>query len=328
MKYTALLLSILLLGSCKDTKISEFGSTDTTVKKELAKTVQAHPGKKIMETECYICHDPKASQESMIAPPLAAVKSYYIGKNTTKEQFTEDLIQWVNDPETESKIPDALLEFGSMPYIPYPDDAIAQIAEYMYENDIERPNWYDKAVQENGSGQWMNRNIVSKEIQENSAQKGMAYAKATQKALGMNLIKAIGENGTLGAIEFCSTKALPLTDSMSVMNNAIIKRVTDKPRNPKNAANREELGYITYYKKLIASGKEPKPIVKREQGEVDFYFPITTNAMCLQCHGKPNEQVTPETFAMLKSLYPSDQALGYGADEVRGVWVVNFDEKK
>lgn len=281
-----------------------------------------------METECYICHDPQASQESMIAPPLAAVKEIYINNTTTKGQFTEALIKWVNDPETESKMPQALIEFGSMPYIPYPDDALTQIAEYIYENDIERPSWYDKVLEEeNGQNLWMNRNMVTQEIQEKNAQKGMAYAQSTQKALGKNLVKAIGEKGTLGAIEFCNIKALAITDSMSVMNNATIERVSDKPRNPNNKANKEELGYITYYKKLIAAGKEPKPIVKNEQGEVDFYFPITTNAMCLQCHGKPNEQIQPETLTALKNLYPKDLAVGYDENEVRGLWAINFNNE-
>ncbi len=329
MKNTFLIVLVLIFVSCKDDKKSDYNAVESTTLQELAEAVQSHPGKKIMETECYICHDPEASQESMIAPPLVAVKTYYIDENTSKEQFTQDLIKWVNDPETESKMPEALFEFGSMPYIPYPDEALAQIAEYIYENDIERPKWYDKAIQgEGGKGLWMNRNLVSKEIQETNAQKGLAYAQATQKALGQQLIKAIGEKGTLGAIEFCNIKALALTDSISVMNNAVIKRVSDKPRNPDNKANDEELGYISYYKKLIASGKEPKPIVKRENGEVDFYYPITTNTMCLQCHGRPNEQVMPETLATLKSLYPADQAIDYDANEVRGIWVVNFDEKK
>ena len=100
-------------------------------------TNHSHPGKRIMEAECYICHNPKASPESMIAPPMILIKNHYIGDNMSKEEFTEDLIKWVNDPETESKIPNALLEFGNMPYIPYPDDAIAQIAEYIYDYDIE-----------------------------------------------------------------------------------------------------------------------------------------------------------------------------------------------
>lgn len=329
MKHIAFLtLLIFVLLGCKEAKKSDYRSVESTSENGMAGVAQSHPGKKIMETECYICHDPQASQESMIAPPLAAVKEIYINNTTTKGQFTEALIKWVNDPETESKMPQALIEFGSMPYIPYPDDALTQIAEYIYENDIERPSWYDKVLEEeNGQNLWMNRNMVTQEIQEKNAQKGMAYAQSTQKALGKNLVKAIGEKGTLGAIEFCNIKALAITDSMSVMNNATIERVSDKPRNPNNKANKEELGYITYYKKLIAAGKEPKPIVKNEQGEVDFYFPITTNAMCLQCHGKPNEQIQPETLTALKNLYPKDLAVGYDENEVRGLWAINFNNE-
>ncbi len=223
-------------------------------------------------------------------------------------------------------MPDALFEFGSMPYIPYPNDAIAQIAEYIYDYDIQRPNWYDKALKEgDGKGILMNRNMITKEIQNKNAEIGMAHAMAAKTALGKNLVKAISEEGTLGAIEFCNTKALALTDSISVMNNTVIKRISDKPRNPKNTANEEELGYIKYFKKLVASGKEPKPIVIRENGEVDFYFPITTNTMCLQCHGKPNAQILSETLSTIKSLYPKDKAIGYGENEVRGIWSINFD---
>jgi hypothetical protein len=76
---------------------------------------------------------------------------------------------------------------------------------------------------------------------------------------------------------------------------------------------------------LIAAGKEPKPVVIRDKNEVDFYYPITTNTMCLQCHGKPREQIAPETLATLKSLYPLDKATGYSENEVRGIWSINFD---
>lgn len=325
-KYTIFLVLGPLLLSCEEGKK---GRTDYVVNPAITESnavAEQHPGKRIMEQECYICHNPKASQESMIAPPMITVKSYYIGASTTKDQFTEDLIKWVNDPEQESKMPDALFEFGSMPYIPYPDDVIAQIADYIYDYTIERPSWYDKALKE-GDGKYirMNRSIVSEEIQNKNAKIGMAYAMAAKTTLGKNLVKAISEEGTVGAIEFCNTKALFITDSISVMNNAIIKRVSDKPRNPKNVANESELGYITYFKKLIAAGKEPKPVVLREHGEVDFYYPITTNTLCLQCHGKPEVQIAPETLATLKNLYPLDKATGYSENEVRGMWSINFD---
>lgn len=327
MKNYAIFLAFgLLLLNCKENKKDRTEYVKNPLIIENEEVVKQHPGKRIMEQECYICHNPEASQESMIAPPMIVIKDYYIGENTTKKQFTDDLIQWIIDPEQESKIPVALFEFGSMPYIPYPEDVVAQIAEYIYDNDIERPKWYDEALKEgDAKGMMLKKSIIFKERQTENSNIGMAHAMAAKTALGKNLVKAISKEGTAGAIEFCNEKALEITDSVSVMNNVIIRRISDKPRNPKNTANEEELGYITYFKKLVAAGKDPKPIVISEGGEVDFYYPITTNSMCLQCHGKPEEQISAETFTTLKSLYPQDKAVGYSENEVRGVWSINFD---
>lgn len=163
-------------------------------------------------------------------------------------------------------------------------------------------------------------------IQKNFTDIGLGYAMATKAQLGKNLMKAIQDKGTVGAIGFCNNNAIKLTDSISVMKNAIIKRVSDKPRNPDNQAKEDELSYITTFKKLMASGGEIKPIVKRNNGEVAFYSPIVTNAMCLQCHGKPNKQIEPATLNALKDLYPSDKAVGYDVNEVRGIWSIHFKE--
>ncbi len=157
---------------------------------------------------------------------------------------------------------------------------------------------------------------------------GSDYAQSTQKELGKNLMAAIQKEGTLGAMEFCNVQAYPLTDSMAVVHKAKIKRVSDKPRNPANQANDEELGYIESFKNTIASGNEVEPIMTEENGQVHFYSPITTNAMCLQCHGKPEEQIQPATMAKLQDLYPADQAIGYTEDEVRGIWAIVFEADK
>ncbi|MBT8185955.1 MAG: DUF3365 domain-containing protein, partial [Eudoraea sp.] len=310
---------------CKDTKKSEMLPHQDNSNTEVAESGKNHPGKIILETECYICHNPRASEESMIAPPMIDIKKHYITENTTKEEFTVDLMNWVNDPEQNSKMPGALKKFGIMPYIPYPEDAIAQIAEYLYDYDIEKPDWYDVHYQKQ-----QDREATDPEQPDSHSRfskAGMEYANAAKSQLGKNLIRAIGEEGTSGAISFCHTEATKLTDSVSVMKNAIIKRVTDKPRNQANAASKEELGYIKYYKKLIASETAPKPIVKSEKGEVSFYYPITTNAMCLQCHGKPRDEIKESTLATLRQLYPDDRAVGYGQNEVRGLWAINFDEE-
>ena len=331
MKYLLFILPFLTIASCKD--MAKSGPQVTTTDTEITDLQVKHIGKTIMETECYICHNPKVDQESMIAPPMIAIKKHYIGKNTSKEQFTQDLIKWVNDPEAETKMPGAQRRFGKMPYMPYPDEEIVQIAEYLYDYDIDEPIWFDAHFKNEhgnakgmGKGSGKGKNQSGEVLQNSYVKTGMHYAMAAKDALGKNLMKSIQEKGTLGALEFCNVKALAITDSISQGINAQIKRVSDKPRNPKNTANTEELGYISYFKGLLASGTEPKPIIKKEGDKVHFYFPIATNAMCLQCHGQPNEQVQPVTMAKLQELYPSDKALGYSANEVRGIWAVSFDE--
>ena len=38
----------------------------------------------------------------------------------------------------------AVNRFGVMPKVSFPSDSIKLIAEYLYENDIEKPLWFDK----------------------------------------------------------------------------------------------------------------------------------------------------------------------------------------
>lgn len=154
---------------------------------------------------------------------------------------------------------------------------------------------------------------------------GMRYAQETQKVLGKNLKAAIQDKGVAEAVVFCNERAYPLTDSMATHYQAKIKRVSDKTRNPMNKANATELEHINTFKRQIASGDSIAPIVEEKDGQVHFYYPIVTNALCLNCHGTPNQNITPKVVEHLSGLYPEDQATGYGIDEVRGIWNIVFD---
>lgn len=154
---------------------------------------------------------------------------------------------------------------------------------------------------------------------------GMQYAQGTQKVLGKTLMATIQEKGVVGAVEFCNERAYPLTDSMSTNYNAQIRRVSDKPRNPNNKANALELAHIETFKKTLALGDTITPIVTEENGKVHFYYPIVTQALCLNCHGTLGKTMTHDVVQHLSQLYPNDQATGYGPDEVRGIWSIVFD---
>ncbi|MCK0125634.1 DUF3365 domain-containing protein [Gelidibacter sp. F2691] len=158
------------------------------------------------------------------------------------------------------------------------------------------------------------------------ADRGLNYALSTQAVLSKNLMTAIKNSGTAGALAFCNQKAYPLTDSMGVLQKATLKRVTDKPRNPTNQANAIELEHVETFKQVIANNELPNPIVEDVDGKIKVFYPILTNQMCLQCHGKPNKDIEASTLSKLTILYPEDKAIGYGLNEVRGIWSVTFDK--
>ena len=342
MRKTLLLISIVLLVfNCEDSKKSDYSS----VTKRQGAT--QHPGKKLMETNCYVCHSPSASEENRIGPPMIAIKKHYINDNTTKEEFVASMQEWIKNPNKEdAKMYGAVKRFGVMPKQAFPQETIAKIAEYMFDFEIEQPEWFeDHFNNENGKhkGQGMGKGMghgkgmgQGKGKQNQQAQtnfqelpygeRGLKYALTTKAVLGKNLMGTIQKKGTLEALTFCNERAYPLTDSMAVVHNADIKRVSDKPRNPNNKANAEELGYINTFKQVVAKNEEVSPIVKEMDDKVRVYYPITTNTMCLQCHGKPNETLQPTTLAKIKNLYPLDKAIGYNVNEVRGIWSITFDK--
>lgn len=336
-----LIVLVILLVSCNSKKKDKDPYSNAK-----SETVSAkYPGKKLMETNCYVCHSPTATQDNRIGPPMIAIKKHYIDSETTKEEFVSALQAWIKKPNKEdAKMFGAVKRFGVMPKQAFPEKTIEQIAEYMYDFEIEQPEWFeDHFNEERGNGRGMGKgNGMGKDkgmhngqnkqqVQTNYeelpyGERGLKYALKTKAVLGKNLMGTIQKKGIIEALAFCNEQAYPLTDSMAVVHNAKIKRVSDKPRNPKNVANLEELEYIENFKLAIANKEEPKPLVKEFDNNVKVYYPITTNTMCLQCHGKPNETVNELALTKIRTLYPMDQAIGYDVNEVRGIWSITFDK--
>lgn len=156
-------------------------------------------------------------------------------------------------------------------------------------------------------------------------QKGKEIAMSTGKVLATQLVSAIETKGTHNALEFCNIKAIPLTDSMAIQLNTSIKRVSDKYRNPDNAANDKELQYITNTKQILLNNGIPKPIIFEQNNQVIGYYPIMTNALCLQCHGNIESDINDATITALQKNYPNDKATGYSLNELRGIWVIEMD---
>jgi hypothetical protein len=139
-------------------------------------------------------------------------------------------------------------------------------------------------------------------------------------------MQAIQKNGAAAAVRFCNEKAIPLTSEMAKKYKAKIKRVSDRSRNKNNRATAEEMKYIARFKDDVIKKVESKPIVITRAKQVHFYYPIQTNSMCLQCHGRA-EQISVEALGQIKKLYPQDQAVGYSENEIRGIWSITFKKE-
>lgn len=154
---------------------------------------------------------------------------------------------------------------------------------------------------------------------------GKGLALKTKESLENSLSRAIASKGFDGAVEFCNTKAIPITDSVSKSLNASIKRVSDQPRNSGNQAKEGELFYIDMCKQSLEEGKELKPFISEDDKKMIGYYPIITNSLCLNCHGTKDD-IKTETLAKINRLYPNDQATGYKEKELRGIFVVKMDK--
>lgn len=319
---------LLSLTSCKQSTQKNNGDYIKIKSADLSSEDIAVKGKKLMVNKCYLCHSPNAEQASMIAPPMAAIKARYSKDAQSKEEFIRQIWHFVKRPAQEKvKLKGAVKRFGLMPNQPYKQRDIEAIAAFMYDYDIAQPEWFEKHWQKNHGKKYKQKGKSVSSLpdpEQSYADIGMAYAKSTNATLGKNLMGAIQKEGILHALSFCNLQAIPLTDSIATKYNAIIKRVSDKNRNPKNSANSKELEYISVYKKVLKNGEEPKPIIVERGEKVNFYYPIITNNMCLKCHGTPGQDIQPKTIQRIQQLYPKDKATGYDVNEVRGMWSITF----
>lgn len=156
-------------------------------------------------------------------------------------------------------------------------------------------------------------------------QKGQEIAQATFAALSGRLKAAMQEGGVANAVEYCNVVAYPLVDSLSQVHNAEIRRTSFKVRNPADAPTGAERAVLQAYHDQAEAGEELKPVVKSLDGQgVAFYAPIKIQGLCLSCHGKVGETLQETDYALIKKLYPEDEAVGYELGDLRGMWSVRF----
>lgn len=149
----------------------------------------------------------------------------------------------------------------------------------------------------------------------------------TFDTLRNTLLKAVGEKGFAGAVSFCNTEALSLTNTFT-RDGISLRRTSDKIRNPLNKAHQMEWEVLNEYLQLKKDKKELNPVLKKDAAGNHHYFkPILMQALCLNCHGEKQTQIKPGTWDVLQQNYPSDAAFDYKEGDLRGIWHVVFSKK-
>lgn len=321
-KNTVIVLSVCAMLAIADSCVTPESQKEVKAPVSMIESDLSH-GFNLLDKNCFSCHSPKGAHDTRIGPPMVAIKKHYIDEETTLDTFSADLIAFVQNPtEENSKMPGAIRKFGVMPKMEFSEKDLRDIAKYIYKTELEAPEWFEEHYQ-----QEQKRHREGQQHGEvNYLERGKQMAMQTKSQLGSNLMAAVQETGAAGAVEFCNTRAYPLTDSMAVALGAKIKRVSDQPRNTENRASDDELTYIRNAKSQLANEEEVQPQLIDLGETMVGYYPITTNEMCLKCHGQPQTEVSQATIDVIEALYPNDRATGYGENELRGIWVVEMNK--
>ena len=154
--------------------------------------------------------------------------------------------------------------------------------------------------------------------------------KTLMKDMKKNFKSAMKKDGPVGAVNFCSNKAEEIiaNTNKNFKNGVSIKRVTLKPRNPKDQANDSETAILTSLEALQGNGVVlPKMLVQKvDKTHTRVFKPIIVQAKCLICHGT-QDKLDPKAYEAIKAKYPNDKATGYKAGDLRGAFVVDIVKK-
>ena len=172
----------------------------------------------------------------------------------------------------------------------------------------------------------------SKAPQEQSAEKidstyiikGNRIAKISFETISGELQKALANGSIESALRYCNVHAYPIADSLSAVYSVSIKRVSDKNRNPRNKTDKMGDFMMKGFGIDLSEGNDLSPKLVMKDDSVIFYKPIITQALCLNCHGVPGKDITFSNDSLIQSLYPRDKAVGYQANQLRGLWRIGF----
>lgn len=154
---------------------------------------------------------------------------------------------------------------------------------------------------------------------ESAAERGQAELLPLKQQL-MAALKAGMAEGPDQAIDACRIQAPAIAAGLTTESVAL-GRTSHRLRNPDNAGPEWATAVVQGY--LEQEGGWQPQVVDLPDGRTGYVEPIVTQPLCLACHGS---ELAPPVADALEALYPEDQATGFAAGDLRGVFWVSFEE--
>jgi len=124
--------------------------------------------------------------------------------------------------------------------------------------------------------------------------------------------------GPAAAIQVCRVKAPGIADALST-GGVRMGRSSHKLRNPDNTAP-DWVGPIMQAYLDDPSSRKAQAVALADN-RWGYVEPIIVQPLCLTCHGS---ELAPAVSEQIAELYPDDQATGFEAGDLRGVFWLEF----
>ena len=135
---------------------------------------------------------------------------------------------------------------------------------------------------------------------------------------------AMAKGGPAEAVRVCRTEAPEIAAALS-QDGWIVRRTSLRVRNPANAPDAFERRVLDEFEQRLAQGAAVSQLgyyqmqAAGEQYRFRYLKAIETKELCLACHGSA---IPPEVAQVLAEHYPSDQARGFRAGDIRGAFTL------
>lgn len=150
---------------------------------------------------------------------------------------------------------------------------------------------------------------------------GDSISQLAQQTLLMKVVQGLQTEGAPKTIDFCQANAGSLLDSMSTYHKVHISRISDRNRNPNQAASVNEMEILAHF----AKGNNDTLV---SNGNQNVYYKAIRIGMpgCLLCHGVPGKDIQQATLDKISVHYPNDKAINYQSGDLRGAWKLVFED--